>query len=289
MKGLLVHVAADSRDPGVVAPIFPDGSFEYIPVEEEDFELKTKLKTYYDIPARNTPYGKVLADFLPNDIAEMPVHLDPNFENFTYGEPVEERPRYYAFTRLNEGDVIFFIASLAPYDPKVYERRDKPLRKYQLHKYQVGKKNEYVIGFFKVSGIAKVHVRNSEGGRAETFEGGKYEIEIEPLVGRVSEEDVKGNWHYKRCMGYSEEYKERFLIIKGEPKASALLSRAVRLTDGYEKYTFKLNELGREILKKETDILRGARRIDEEAVERLVEEISKHNKELEGKLKEIVH
>jgi hypothetical protein len=150
MKGLLVHIGADTTTLGVVAPIFPDDTFEYIPINEI---YGLGIKTYQDIPVRNTKYGRTLADFLPSDLARLPVHLDPNFDNFTYGEPFKEQPKFWTLMKLAEGDLIFFIASLAPYNPEIYEKRDALLRSYQ-----VGRRDKYVVGFFKVKGIAEVYV-----------------------------------------------------------------------------------------------------------------------------------
>jgi len=59
-------------------------------------------------------------------------------------------------TKLKEGDVVFFFASLAPFDKRAYEDRDEFLKHYQR-----GKKNKYVIGFFTVKGVAQVFVFNS--------------------------------------------------------------------------------------------------------------------------------
>jgi len=338
MKGLLLHVAADTTNLGVVGPIFEDQSFEYIPVNNVYGEEK---RTYRDFMASNQQYGRTLADFLPTDVASLPVHYDPDFDNYLYGQDWSRHPRSLALTKLERGDVLFFVASLVPYDPYVYARRDELLRSYQ-----VGRRNKYVIGFFTVEGVAGVEafkssprlalallnvsymqeageapidmtslkeelewlmaqgfVAREEGGYKLTRQGeevvsyldevwpedeqskmrllGEGKIDIYNLSGTVSIEDVKLSHHYKRLRPLDLDY---FIVIKGDPNRSALLKRAVRLTERYKDNSFVLNELGRAILHRPSDSLRGARWIDEGAVKLLFKEIEKLNPELVNKL-----
>jgi hypothetical protein len=163
MKGLLLHVAADTTNLGVVGPIFEDQSFEYIPINNVYGEEK---RTYRDFMASNQRYGRTLADFLPTDVASLPVHYDPDFDNYLYGQPLDKDPRSRVLRNLEHGDVLFFVASLAPYDSYVYARRDELLRSYQ-----VGRRNKYVIGFFTVDGVAEVEAFKSSprlAGRCST-------------------------------------------------------------------------------------------------------------------------
>jgi hypothetical protein len=76
----------------------------------------------------------------------------PDFDNYLYGQDWSGHPRSLALTKLERGDALFFVASLAPYDSYVYARRDELLRSYQVG----GGKNKYVIGFFTVDGVAEV-------------------------------------------------------------------------------------------------------------------------------------
>jgi hypothetical protein len=338
MKGLLLHVAADTTNLGVVGPIFEDQSFEYIPVNNVYGEEK---RTYRDFMASNQQYGRTLADFLPTDVASLPVHYDPDFDNYLYGQDWSGHPRSLTLRKLERGDVLFFVASLAPYDPYVYARRDELLRSYQA-----GRRNKYVIGFFTVDGVAEVEAFKSsprlalallnvsymqeageapldmtslkeelewlmgqgfvvreEGDYKLTRQGekvvsyldevwpedeqskmrllGEGKIDIYNLSGAVSIEDVKLSHHYKRLRPLDLDY---FIVIKGDPNRSALLKRAVRLTERYKDNSFVLNELGRAILHRPSDSLRGARWIDEGAVMLLFKEIERLNPELVNKL-----
>ncbi len=153
MKGLLIHVAADTTNLGVVGPIFEDMSFEYIPINSTYGE---EQRTYKDFMALNRQYGQTLADFLPADVANLSVHYDPDFDNYIYGQDLSEHPRSFTIRKLERGDILFFVASLAPYDSDIYAKRDELLRQYQA-----GRRNKYIIGFFTVESVADVAVFKS--------------------------------------------------------------------------------------------------------------------------------
>jgi hypothetical protein len=264
-------VAANTTNPEVVGPIFEDLSFEYIPIYDEHGEEK---KTYRDFRARNQRYGQTLADFLPTDVANLLVHYDPDFDNFLYGQPSDKDPRSLVLRKLERGDLLFFVASLAPYDPHVYAKRDELLRSYQ-----VGRRNKYVIGFFTVDGVARVEVfPRDQQSQMRLLEEGK--IEVHNISGAVSVEDVKLSNNYKRLKSLGQDC---FVLVKGDPNRSALLKRAVKLTERQEGYGFVLNELGRTLLSRSSDSLRGARWIDENAVRLLFKEVERLNPELASK------
>ncbi|MEM3759594.1 MAG: hypothetical protein QXZ02_00620 [Candidatus Bathyarchaeia archaeon] len=348
MKGLLLHTAADTTNLGVVGPIFPDGTFEYIPI---DNSYGTENKTYRDFPARNTQYGEKLSDFIPDIVVNKSVHYDPDFDNCTYGQPVDYYPRSRVLENLKLGDVVFFVSSLAPYNAKVYEEKDV-----MLWNFQRGKKNKYVIGFFTVRGVARVFVFKSdarlalallnvalcEEGEAplrigdirtdleilEKFgyvikEGENYKltrqgsessrsgedivqmvyelwqddenaqrhllekgcIDITILSGEVREEIVKTSHHYRRLKSLDWDH---FVLIVGDPKRSALLTKAVQLTKSFETFSFALNDIGQAILKRNRDTLRGFRWIDADSVKLLAREIYRTNVQLSNKLEHLL-
>lgn len=336
MKGVLLHIAADTTNPGVVGPVFGNMNFEFLPISNT-FGVETR--TYYDFPARNTEYGRTLADFLPSDVAKLCVHPDPDFIRFTYAEPVIGSPKNRALLRLEKGDILFFFASLAPYDSDVYKSRDTLLKNCQT-----GKKNKYVIGFFTVQGVAQVFVlksdprlaltlfnlleaeppldlkdltseieilkehgyitqkddvyeltkdgirtvegiadalsqQESDSSKQELLEKGQLDIEL--VSGNVTEDLVKSSHHYKRL--WSLDW-DSFILVSGDPNRSDLLMHAVQLTDHFERYEFILNSLGQSILRRATDVMRGARPIDEDAVSLLASEIVNSNPEFREKV-----
>lgn len=329
---------------GVVGPFFPEGTFEYIPINNS-YGIETR--TYNDFSARNIKYGRTLSDFIPSYVANRPVHFDPDFSNYTYGQPVDEYPRSRVLEKLREGDVVFFVSSLAPYDIEVYQERDVLLPNFQR-----GKKNKYIIGFFTVKGVARVFVfksaprlalallnvayyeegevdldtknleedletlkaqgyvtkeadgykltrqesessrsgqdivqiiydlwSESEDAQRQLLERGLLDITL--LSGKVTEDIVKTSHHYKRLRSLDWDH---FVLIVGDQERSGLLTHAIRLTEGFETFSFTLNELGRSILKRTSDTLRGFRWIDEKAVSALAREICKDDTELINRL-----
>jgi hypothetical protein len=101
------------------------------------------------------------------------------------------------------------------------------------------------------------------------------------LSGKVEKEDVRANAHYQRL---ETEDANSFLLIKGDESRSFLLTHAVRLTDHFEKTAFKLNELGQSILRKTTDVMRGARWIDKDSTKLLIEKIAESNPEIRSNI-----
>jgi hypothetical protein len=108
MRSVAINVAANTNEPGVRGPIYPDGSFEYVPIpESEPTRPDADVPTYADLALR-TDLGAA---------AGKPVHLDPTFagvhgcSSYTYGDPhgVKARP----LLELEAGDVVFFYATLS--------------------------------------------------------------------------------------------------------------------------------------------------------------------------------
>ena|GEM_PF-3725960 len=265
MKVAFVHVAADSTNPGVCAPVFEDQRFEYIPITYPDEESEDWKLTYRDIPARNKEYGRKLSDFLPDKLAAKVVHLDPDFEFYTY---CDVGARGKALAKLKEGDVLFFVASLAPYNETVYKWHRNKLREYQA-----GKRDKYLIGAFKVRGVALVRAFKPMYATREV------------LAGEVSSEDVRNSQHYRRLkMGEKTSY----VLVVGEPSASFLLDRAFRLTLGSVGPLFVLSKMTRAIFGRNLDSFRGIRWLKQEVVEEglggLKEAIAELNPELEDKI-----
>jgi hypothetical protein len=101
-----INVGANTNAPGVRGPVYPDGSFEFIPIPEES-PTREPVPTYADLG---------LDTELPDGTADTPVHLDPEFaeypecEAYTYGDPhgVKASP----LLELEAGDYVFFYATL---------------------------------------------------------------------------------------------------------------------------------------------------------------------------------
>mgnify|MGYP000094322623 CR=1 FL=1 len=106
MRAVAVNVGANTTAPGVRGPVFPDGSFEFVPIPESAPTVEPP-PTYADLA-------------LETDVPDptQPVHLDPAFaeyprcDSYTYGDPwgVKAQP----LLELTAGDHVYFYATLTP-------------------------------------------------------------------------------------------------------------------------------------------------------------------------------
>lgn len=128
MKAMFLRVGIDKGTDGCLSPIFEDLSFEYIPLSETEINLKEK-QTFSQYMGRK---GKLLSEYLPQKVRDIPMHLDPEFETFTYGD---KGTKAKWLLKLNPGDFLVFYAGLTPFGTQSV---DDAL---------------YIIGYFKVSEI----------------------------------------------------------------------------------------------------------------------------------------
>lgn len=114
-RAVAVNVAANTNRPGFRGPVYPDGSFAYVPIPEsaatlprERFPVDEPLPTYADL---DLPFA------VPPDLRETPVHLDPEFpgvhgrDRATYGDPHGVKAGRIA--GLDPGDWLLFYATLS--------------------------------------------------------------------------------------------------------------------------------------------------------------------------------
>ncbi|MGH7000725.1 MAG: hypothetical protein ACREEA_04405 [Stellaceae bacterium] len=138
-KALLLRVGVDRGTGGVLGPIFPDGSFEYVPIPEKCPTNATY--TYADLKTRD---GGSLGRLLPIALAHRHPHLDPDFRTMTYGDAA---PRKRAqLNRLMPGDLLVFYAGLSP-EPAV----DAP--------------RLFAIGYLRVKRVYRLSARDIRGDR----------------------------------------------------------------------------------------------------------------------------
>jgi len=130
MKAMVLRVGIDKGTDGILAPIFLDGSFEYIPLSESD-EKSGETRTYHDLIGLT---GKPLSNYLPSNIASRKIHNDPEFHNFTYGDR-GIKGKY--LLKLEHGDLLVFYAGFSPYNN-------------DNHLYDEGL---YIIGYFTVKEV----------------------------------------------------------------------------------------------------------------------------------------
>jgi hypothetical protein len=107
MNIALVRVGIDTANGGIHGPLFADGSFTYMPIPDT---YGVSEYTYGNMRDRS---NKPLSDYFPESrrrsAADQPVHLDPEFETFTYGDP--SRPKR-SLGKLQPGDMLVFYCGL---------------------------------------------------------------------------------------------------------------------------------------------------------------------------------
>lgn len=108
MRAVAINIGANTNEPGFRGPIYADGSFEYIPIPESKSTAQP-VTTYGDLaPHLETP--------IPDDLADTPVHLDPEFaeypecDRYTYGD--EHGIKASPLSELSAGDLVLFYATL---------------------------------------------------------------------------------------------------------------------------------------------------------------------------------
>jgi hypothetical protein len=131
MQVVLIRVGVDTGAGGTHGPLFADGSFEYIPIPDR-FGITNGVdsRTYGTaMGGRHEPLINYFPTRLRNKYKDQPIHFDPEFETFTYGDPSTLKSRLKA---LKENDLLVLYAGLEGWDFHC----DPAL---------------YIIGFFSVS------------------------------------------------------------------------------------------------------------------------------------------
>lgn len=134
---LLLRVGIDSGCGGTLGPIFPDGTFEYVPIPESSEYVSPRSLYFCDLPAR---HGGTLAQYVPRRYRDAAAHYDPEFDTFTYGDP--GRNKRAQLLRLGNGDLLVFYAGLRPLGDRATSRL-------------------YIIGYFTVASVESINPKNS--------------------------------------------------------------------------------------------------------------------------------
>ncbi|WP_324760099.1 hypothetical protein [Haloarcula montana] len=108
MRSVAINIGANTNEPGFRGPVFPDGSFEYIPIPESE-PTAEPVPTYADLDLETDVSA----------VADRPVHFDPEFleaggDRYTYGD--EHGVKAGPLSELSAGDYLFFYATLSTVD-----------------------------------------------------------------------------------------------------------------------------------------------------------------------------
>ena len=130
---VLLRVGIDSGCGGMQGPIFKDGTFDFVCIPDNK---RVSAHTYGNLCGKN---GKRLVDYFPESrqkqMAGQHVHVDPEFETFTYGDPTTPKR---SLRRLKPGDLLVFYCGLQGWDEIAgWNCEDRPAL--------------YLAGFFEVA------------------------------------------------------------------------------------------------------------------------------------------
>jgi hypothetical protein len=119
MNGLLVRVGIDLTDGGWNAPVrLSTGEFAYVTITETKSPREGLVRSYDEFLSVTA----LFAEHLPAPLLGRPTHLDPDFDQLTYGDRHERGKRIASL--LEKGDLLAFFAALRAVDgpsrPLVY-------------------------------------------------------------------------------------------------------------------------------------------------------------------------
>ena len=130
---VLLRVGIDSGCGGIQGPLFEDGLFDFVCIPDNK---GVSVHTYGNMIGRG---GKSLAGYFAEPrrkvMAEHHVHVDPEWETFTYGDPT---PPKRSLRNLKPGDFLVFYCGLQEWDAENGWNRD--------HRPAL-----YLAGFFEVA------------------------------------------------------------------------------------------------------------------------------------------
>jgi hypothetical protein len=108
---VLLRVGIDAGCGGIQGPLFEDGTFEFMCIPDSK---GVSVHTYGNIVGRN---GTAHASYFPESrrklMAAQTVHVDPEWETFTYGDPTTPKR---SLRHLNPGDLLVFYCGLQRWD-----------------------------------------------------------------------------------------------------------------------------------------------------------------------------
>ena len=145
-KAIAINVAANTNLPGFRGPIYPDGSFVYLPIPEREPTAES-VPTYDDLLDALGPLPFAVDD----ETRRLPVHLDPEFADYprcsqyTYGD--EHGVKAGPLSELEAGDSLYFYATLTRHDPPDAVETGPPAD------WVASEWGAYIIGEFRVDRV----------------------------------------------------------------------------------------------------------------------------------------
>jgi hypothetical protein len=116
---VLLRVGIDAGSGGIQGPLFQDGSFDFICIPDKK---RVSVHTYGNMVGRS---GNSLVSYFAEArrkvMAEQHVHVDPEWETFTYGDPTHPKR---SLRHLKSGDLLVFYCGLQEWDAENGWNRD---------------------------------------------------------------------------------------------------------------------------------------------------------------------
>ena len=163
------------------SPIFGDRTFEFIPIPEDRQLPSTHGLEYRQLKSFYTP-DQNLSEYLPESMAAITAHSDPEFDTFTYGDNCDVNPRAMGMRGVNRGDFLLFISRLQ------YWESGKPTERFGF----------YFIGYLHVEQVLK---------------------SVSEFPSELEMERFQANAHLRRAMSY-ESLWDNFWVFAGSSWSS---------------------------------------------------------------------
>lgn len=110
MRMALLRVGIDSGSGGIQGPLFMDGSFDFVCIPDRK---NVDPRTYGNTSGVKGPYVNYFPRQRQADMACRSIHVDPEFETFTYGDPTSPKA---GLRKLISGDMLVFYAGLQGFE-----------------------------------------------------------------------------------------------------------------------------------------------------------------------------
>lgn len=183
---VLVRVGIDSGSGGMQGPLFEDGTFEFVPIPNKRF--RPDERTYGNSKGRS---GRAFSEYFRASrravMAETTMHVDPEWETFTYGDPTSPKA---VLRRLKPSDLLVFYCGLQRWNEATgWDTSESPAL--------------YLAGYFHV-----------------TLAGLATEFEEAVLQSEFAE-----NFHVRHPQVF-EEQKQELVLVKGDVKKSRFFRHA---------------------------------------------------------------
>lgn len=205
---VLLRVGIDAGAGGIQGPLFNDGTFEFVCIPDG---WGLSIHTYSTTIGRN---GRPHLDYFPasrqRQMGKQTIHLDPEFETFTYGDPTTPKR---SLRNLKPGDCLVFYCGLQKWD--------------SMHGWDITHRPAlYLAGFFEVA----------LAGMASDFDRKTLKTEF-------------GNNFHVRYRSVFETQKNNLVLVKGG-SGSRLFKKAVCISeDGQDRMGKPLKVLSRKMQK----------------------------------------